>query len=368
MGVRSSTRRVALFQPVLAHYRVDLFDALDRPAERAITLFTVDPDPGSGLAGAGERLRVARRRARTFRLGPLWFQPAALRQACFGRWGVLVLSWNARQVELIPVLLVARLRGVPVILWGHGLGRSRIGAVTRLRSLQASWASAVLTYSAEGRRRVEELAPGTKVRVLPNTTGRPAPGREQLLGEVRGQVAFLGRLDRRKQVGRLLEALALLRDDGPVLQAHVIGTGPMREALEARAQELGLARQVTWHPPTTDWAELRTLLAGCDLVVLPAHAGLAVVDAMAAGRGCVVPDDASLSPPEADNVIDGVTGRRYTPATAAGLAACLASAYADPGSLVALSEQAAAAYSESLTLDVAEGAFADLLDEVVDDG
>ena len=364
MGVRS----VALFQPVLAHYRIDLFNELGRPADRAITLFTVAPDPGSGLAGGHERLRIDVRRARTLRLGPLWCVPAALRAACLGRWDVLVLSWNARQVELLPVLLVARLRGVPVVLWGHGLGRSRSRAVTRLRSLQASWAAAVLTYGAEGRRRVEELAPGTVVRVLPNTTGRPAPGPDHLLGEVRRQVAFLGRLDARKQVDRLLDALALLRDDGTVLQAHVIGSGPMREDLEARAKMLGVSPQVSWHHHLSDWADVHSVLEECDLVVLPAHAGLAVVDAMAAGRPCVVPDDAALSPPEADNVIDGITGLRYAPATAAGLASCLASAYRDPDALLAMSERAATTYAERLTLAAAEGAFSAVLDMVVTDG
>lgn len=360
-GADGRRPRVALFQPVLAHYRVDLFNEFDRVIGRGLTIFTSLPT-SAGLGGAIERSRITRRRARTWQLGPLWFVPATVPAVWRRRWDVVVLSWNVRQIELLPVLMLARIRGVPVILWGHGLGANRSGATLMLRRMQARLAAAVLTYDEAGRQEVLALAPDQDIRVLLNTTGRGAPDREQVLANARGKITYLGRLDGRKQVGRLLQAMAQVSEEGLDLHLDVVGDGAERSGLALQAERLGLTGRISWHGHLPDWSATRAILAQTDLVVLPSAAGLAVVDAFAAARAVVVLDDTAGNGPEAELVVDGESGFRYGPATAAALAERLVQIYADPDCLVHASRAAAACYRERLTLDRAGVDFESLVE------
>lgn len=80
---------------------------------------------------------------------------------------------------------------------------------------------------------------------------------------------------------QLVEAVALLRQKGVRAKALMIGDGPMRGAIEARASELGVAEHVVI---TGLQKEVRPFIAACDTVVLTSFAEafpLAAVEAMA---------------------------------------------------------------------------------------
>ncbi len=96
---------------------------------------------------------------------------------------------------------------------------------------------------------------------------------------------FVGRLVRRKNVHRLLQALAAHRNQGGAPPALLVaGDGPERAALQALAGKLGL-RDVHWlgFRPRSELADLYAL---ADALVLPSTDepwGLVVNEAMAAG-------------------------------------------------------------------------------------
>ena len=56
----------------------------------------------------------------------------------------------------------------------------------------------------------------------------------------------MGRLVANKGVGRILDALAMLSGRGKRLRATMVGKGPEKERLAARAAALGIADQVEW--------------------------------------------------------------------------------------------------------------------------
>jgi glycosyltransferase involved in cell wall biosynthesis len=59
-----------------------------------------------------------------------------------------------------------------------------------------------------------------------------------------GGVATVGRLTEQKRIGLVLDALAVLKGRGRVLPFTVVGDGPERGDLQARAERLGIASQV----------------------------------------------------------------------------------------------------------------------------
>ncbi|MEP7027544.1 MAG: glycosyltransferase family 4 protein [Candidatus Eisenbacteria bacterium] len=119
-------------------------------------------------------------------------------------------------------------------------------------------------------------------------------------------VAFLGRLRKYKGVDFLLDAFAVVRRSLPAAELWIVGDGPHRAALEARARRLGLgesARFFGFVPAEEKVARL----SAAQVSVCPSPKegwGLTVVESNACGTAVI----ASRSPGLVDSVRDGETG------------------------------------------------------------
>jgi glycosyltransferase involved in cell wall biosynthesis len=154
---------------------------------------------------------------------------------------------------------------------------------------------------------------------------------------------------------QLVEAIARLRARGIPARALLIGDGPMRPAIEARARDLGIAGEVLiagFHQ------DVRPLLAASDVVALPSTSvetfSLAALEAMALGRPVVLSQiggAAEMVGPEENGFLFPA---HDTPA----LVACLA-ALADPAARERMGAAARrtveARFSESAMVDRYEG-------------
>jgi glycosyltransferase involved in cell wall biosynthesis len=130
----------------------------------------------------------------------------------------------------------------------------------------------------------------------------------------------LAALVRRKGVDVLLQALAVLGEQGVRPHLWIAGDGPERRPLEAQAERAGLSAQVRFLGRRNDVAEL---LAACDVFVLPSRReglGVAALEAMAAGRPVVASAVGGLR----EVVVDGRTGLLVPPEKAGALAEALA--------------------------------------------
>lgn len=123
-------------------------------------------------------------------------------------------------------------------------------------------------------------------------------------------VIFVGRLTRQKGVASLLEALAILKREGAPLDLTIVGDGPERAALKARAIALGIPAVFTGF---VEPREVASHLRDKRVFVLPAideGLGLVVAEALTQGVPVVAtrsggipdllydPDAGLLVPPE----------------------------------------------------------------------
>jgi glycosyltransferase involved in cell wall biosynthesis len=83
------------------------------------------------------------------------------------------------------------------------------------------------------------------------------------------RVVFLGHLVSRMGVETLLDAVAELRVQGELVEADVIGTGPLEESLRSRAEALGLGSAIRFHGFVPDHREVERLLGGASLAAAP---------------------------------------------------------------------------------------------------
>jgi glycosyltransferase involved in cell wall biosynthesis len=107
----------------------------------------------------------------------------------------------------------------------------------------------------------------------------------------------------------LLEATARLIRDEPKLGVVIVGTGALRQALEAQAVDLGIAEHIRF---TGFRRDIPALIRGFEIFVFPSYLeglGTSVLDAMALGKPVVATHAGGI--PEA--VEDGVTGLLVPP-------------------------------------------------------
>lgn len=213
----------------------------------------------------------------------------------------------------LPAGLVASSSTLPYILTGHGSDtydtpwRRRSLELSARRAVRtAACCTAVSAFIADSLRRLGS----PKVTIVPNgaddTILRPldrnAARRAFNLSPDERIIAFVGRLDMRKGIGDLIDAVARLRDMDPLIL--LAGEGAAREALTRRAQAAGVRIRFLGGIAQPALAEV---YGSADVFALPSHReGLPTVvcEAMLCGR-VVVASRAGGIP---EIVRDGETG------------------------------------------------------------
>jgi glycosyltransferase involved in cell wall biosynthesis len=122
-----------------------------------------------------------------------------------------------------------------------------------------------------------------------------------------------------KGLSTLVQAFAAVRGLGPNLKLAIVGSGEMRDPLEAEARKLGIWDDCVFAPATKDVADW---LRAIDIFVLPSLSEAlsnSLMEAMACGC-CAVASNVGGNP---ELVRDGVTGRLFQPRDAMGLSEIL---------------------------------------------
>src|SRR5882672_5596007 len=121
---------------------------------------------------------------------------------------------------------------------------------------------------------------------------------------------YVGRFSIEKGINDLLEAFALVFAEDRGARLDLVGAGPLREALVARVDELGLGGVVTFLGAKSI-IEIAELFMNSTASVLPSHSepwGLVVNESLSYGCPVVVSNVCGCVP---DLVIDGVTGYSF---------------------------------------------------------
>ncbi len=217
----------------------------------------------------------------------------------------------------LPAAILGRARAVVRtehnVVHTRGPGRHYLSRVAALRE------DAQIAVSAAVRRAHTECGriPGSRFVTVLNGIDeeRLVPGADRAsvrreLGLSGNAVVCLnvGSLTKQKNRRTLLDATARL-SDMKALRVLVVGSGPEREKLEARADELGLSRRVLFLGQRLD---IPDLLAASDIFVLSSDwegLPITILEAMTSGVPCVATAVGGV--PEA--LTDGVTGVTVEP-------------------------------------------------------
>ncbi len=360
------TGKLGIVQRVLPRYRAPFFDLLAEHCTRGLSVFAGQPRPNEGITSISKLQKAEYHSAENRHIlsGPLY----ACVQEGLIEWleatdpDALIVEANPRYLSTPAAIDWMHARQRPVLGWG--LGAPNAGLVSRLLAGQRrrflQQLDGMIAYSQRGAE--EYRAAGIaaeRVFVAPNAVvpapQGPPPERKPFLYEGRGRLIYVGRLQRRKRLHDLFEAMAQLPD--PLPDLVIVGDGPFR--VQAREYAGFVYPQTIFTGPLFG-DELSACLLEADLFVLPGTGGLAVQQAMAHGLPVVVAEGDGTQ----DDLVTPENGWLVPPGNVAALADTLTDALSSNRRLRDMGRESYRLVQEQLNLETMAAAFVDALKRV----
>lgn len=364
--------KVALFGHYTPIYRKGVLEKLSRMEDIELTVSSSADFPAGLRMIRPDEVSFPLRDIRTcliripFTKKRLAWQPAMVAALLSGSHDVYILPNTLSYLDVWCCLILSRLLGRRVCLWGHGRGSLNGRAATRIRKLFMGLADALVFYTDAARDAWRAAGlPAERMFVAYNALDtEESAGIRSRIGEgelaeflrARGLagkklVLFVGRLQERKRPDLLVEAMAQVVGRVPEAHALLIGDGPMRETVERRVAELALERQVTLAGALFDEEILARYLMAATAGVMPSHAGLFVQHAFDYGLPIVVGDNLATHAPEVELVREAEGGLFFRDGDAGALARCLTGFLLDDKSRLAMSRNAQRIIRERYNVD-----------------
>lgn len=302
------------FAPRLGGIERQIADLAARQSEAGHTVEIITSVPGPGRHGDvivhRPRSAAARGTSTGIRYTAAQRGPRLLREHAYDVAHVHLSCWSP--LAALSAREASRI-GLPTVVTVHSMwttARLPLQASAGLfgfRGWQAIWSAVSLPAAAS----IQDAAGTADIAVLPNGIDPSfwALSPRAAADPSRVRVVSVMRLSRRKRPEALLRVLARVRATIPAdlrLEATIIGDGPQRDALHARAAALGISNWLAF-TGSLDRAEIRNMFAGADLYVAPARLesfGIAALEARSAGLPVVGYRGTGLT----DYVHDGTHG------------------------------------------------------------
>lgn len=134
---------------------------------------------------------------------------------------------------------------------------------------------------------------------------------QQHFGNDHPVLVMIGRLNLRKKLNLLVDAIAKLNKRGEFYNVVLIGDGEDRVALERQVEDNGLTKQFWFYGASYDDRENAELIYNSDMCVVPGDIGLTAIHTMMFGVPSITHDYFPIQGPEFEAIIEGKTGSFY---------------------------------------------------------
>lgn len=124
-------------------------------------------------------------------------------------------------------------------------------------------------------------------------------------------LVMIGRLNLRKHLNMLIEAISILRKRKSLYNVVLIGEGEDKEKLVALSKKLGIEDQVWFYGACYDERQNAELIYNSDLCVVPGDIGLTAIHSLMFGTPVITHNHFPNQGPEFEAIKPGVTGEFF---------------------------------------------------------
>lgn len=258
-------------------------------------------------------------KVKNYKLGSrLILQSGVFNQITKRHLDAVILLGDANIISNWVIALLARVKKIPVIFWGHGLYGNEKSFKKWIRKQFLKLADYNLVYGHWAKNLlIKEGFDENTLIVIYNSVNyeiskplrRPAIQPDfyhNFFKNTLPTLIFIGRLTKVKKLNLLIEALHKLNAEEKRYNLILVGDGEARRKLERLAQSLEL--DVLFYGECYDENQISKLMANADLCVSPGNVGLTSVHAMSYGTPVCTTNDFINQGPEFEAIKAWKTG------------------------------------------------------------
>jgi glycosyltransferase involved in cell wall biosynthesis len=250
-------------------------------------------------------------------------QPHSINAILTHEFDVVILLNDIVGIDVWISLILGRLLGRRVVLWGQGLSKNPSALRNFFRKLMINLADAVLVYTDGGREFwIQNGIDPKKLFVAYNAldTKHIFEVKDSItkddLAEYRCRhqwgdkriIVCDGRLVPEKRIDIVLQAMKRVVECHSNTHLAVIGDGPIREGVRQLVERLDIPHMVTMFGSIYDERELGLIYMNSTAAILPAFAGLAIMHAFSYGVPFIIGRGKTNHGPESELVIHNHNG------------------------------------------------------------
>lgn len=312
--------KVFYLDNVASHYRKAVFLLLDKT-------FQMDYLFGASLGDIKQMdtslLKGHVKKTQTKRLIGRWYWQPGLLEYLFKSYDRYLLVCETRAVSTWMFCLLARIIGKSkkVFFWSHGwYGKETRLEKTIKKILFRLPGGGTFLYGNYARDlMIKEGFNPNKLFTIHNSLDyeKQLPLRKKMVntdvytahfGNSNKVIIVIGRLNDRKQLHLLLEAVYDLRSQGQNYNVVFVGDGAERQKLETLTNEYKLQKQVWFYGACYDETTNAELIYNADICVMPGDIGLTAIHCMSFGTPCITHDNYPYQGPEFEAIQPDKTG------------------------------------------------------------
>lgn len=287
---------IYFIQPVLAKYRASFFSKLNEKHRIEVQFSEVDflgvktfNDPSAtyikkqvgGFISFNKKL--------------YWQRGVSL--LSYKKDDIVVICGNPRLLNHMLLLIICKIRGVPVIWWGQGWTAGSNGVFSKLRLKIMTIADGVAVYTEEESKKLNHI---NKIVGLNNGLDiqsiRSMSDKRKHNPDINTlTMLFIGRLTEKSDINLLFDALILVNRG---FHLHLIGDGDLNLSINKFIDKNNLRSKVTLHGAIYEECEIAKIADICDCFVYPGSVGLSLIHAFAYGLPAIIHNSSNQHMPE----------------------------------------------------------------------
>ena len=320
----------------LLHYRVPVFRQLSQNPNMDFTLCAGDnPESWGGAMiasasdiGTADGVNWHKVKSIRLKFWPFkWYewQPGAVKYIWKNNPDAIICLGNYSLSNCL-IRIVCKLKDIPLIDWTIGVMGPETGLKWAIRKFYLNWCKAHLLYGEFARDWYinhgfkkeacfvvrNSLDFEKQVIVRDSLTAEDVVRVREEFGVDNSEARLLvhpGRVELKKNLPLLFEAMKILKGKGRKLKLLLIGKGREEEVLRKLAKDLGLEEEVVFFGECYEEEKIGLLFTASDLTVVPGVTGLISMHSLVYGTPILTRyNTAYAHGPEVEAVVEGKTG------------------------------------------------------------